>query len=51
MNNADVVINGRGLDLPTNGIPRYMREILLHLDDLLKNEKLRVDLVLSLIHI
>lgn len=46
MNNADVVINGRGLDLPTNGIPRYMREILLHLDDLLKNEKLRVDLVI-----
>lgn len=46
MKSVDVVINGRGLDLPTNGIPRYMREVLLYLDDLLKTENIHIVLVI-----
>lgn len=42
---VDVVFNGRGLDLPMNGIPRYMREILIHIDKCLANEMMNVEVV------
>lgn len=42
----DIVINGRGLDRPINGIPRYMREILLNMDHLIKNQKYNIEVVI-----
>ena len=45
MKHIDVVINGRGLDSPINGIPRYMYEVICHLDSLLDHENINVEVV------
>ena len=41
----DVVINGRGLSGPMNGIPRYLKEIIVNLDDLLESCQYAVYLI------
>ena len=46
MKKVDIVINGRGLDLPMNGIPRYMSETLSYLDTHLKETSLTVEVVI-----
>ena len=46
MKKVDVVINGRGLDLPMNGIPRYMREILFYLDTYLNDNTMSIEVVI-----
>lgn len=46
MKKVDVVINGRGLDLPINGIPRYMREVLAHLDTYLDDNSISIEVVI-----
>lgn len=46
MKKVDVVINGRGLDLPMNGIPRYMREILFYLDTYLDDNSMSIEVVI-----